>query len=71
VGQQKVCETKTTQAIPVGECRNVTCSWSMPPTTEGQKVDVTVIPNDKGQYAECKPGNNIGVIYGVYCQPPK
>lgn len=71
VGQQKVCETKTTEAIPPGECRNVSCTWAMPPTTEGQKVDVNVVPNDKGEYAECKPGNNIGTIYGVYCQPPK
>jgi len=33
-------------------------------------VDVTVIPNDDGAYAECKPGNNLGTIVGVFCKPP-
>lgn len=70
VGMQKVCEAKTMEVIPVGECRFVSCVWSMPPVIETQKVDVTVIPNDDGAYAECKPGNNLGTIYGVYCKPP-
>jgi len=70
VGQQKVCEAKTAEAIPPGECRLVTCTWQTPPTTEAEKVDVTVIPNDDGAYAECEPGNNIGTIVGVFCKPP-
>jgi hypothetical protein len=70
VGPNKVCEAKTTEVIQPGECRFVSCTWATPPTIESQKVDVTVIPNDDGAYAECKPGNNLGTIYGIYCKPP-
>jgi hypothetical protein len=28
-----------------------------------------VRPNDDGAYAECKPGNNDGVVKGVFCKP--
>ncbi|MDI1475249.1 VCBS repeat-containing protein [Polyangium sp. y55x31] len=70
VGQAKVCEAKTTEVLPPGECRLVSCNWGMPPTIEAEKVDVTVIPNDDGAYAECKPGNNLGTIVGVFCKPP-
>jgi hypothetical protein len=70
VGSTKVCEAKTMETIPPGECRQVSCLWTTPPTLETQKVDVTVIPNDDGAYAECKPGNNLGTIYGIFCKPP-
>lgn len=70
VGGAAVCSTKTMEAIPPGECRSVACTWSGPPTKESDKVDVTVIPNDDGAYAECKPGNNKGVLEGVFCKPP-
>lgn len=70
LGMDKVCEAKTLEVIPVGECRFVSCTWAMPPVVESQKVDITVIPNDDGAYAECKPGNNLGTIYGVFCKPP-
>lgn len=70
VGAQKVCDAKTTEAIPPGECRFVSCLWANPPQLESQKTDVTVIPNDDGSYAECKGGNNVGTIYGVFCKPP-
>ena len=70
VGQTKVCEAKTTEVLPPGECKLVSCNWATPPTIESQKVDVTVIPNDDGAYAECKPGNNLGTIVGIFCKPP-
>ncbi|HRI70652.1 MAG TPA: VCBS repeat-containing protein [Polyangium sp.] len=70
VGAQKICSTTTMEIIQAGECRNVNCVWGTPPQLENQKVDVTVIPNDDGAYAECKPGNNLGTIYGVFCKPP-
>jgi hypothetical protein len=70
VGAQKVCDAKTMETILPGECRLVSCVWSNPPQIASQKVDVTVIPNDDGSYAECKPGNNLGTIYGVFCKPP-
>ncbi len=70
LGAQKICEAKTTEAILPEECSQVNCVWTSPPQVENQKVDVTVIPNDDGAYAECKGGNNVGTIYGVFCKPP-
>ncbi|EYF04924.1 hypothetical protein [Chondromyces apiculatus] len=67
----EVCSTATMGALAPGACETVTCTWANPPPTESAAVDVTVIPNDDGAYAECKPGNNEGTLRGVFCTPPQ
>lgn len=71
VDGQKVCATATTKALAPEECETVTCAWDAPPIDQGSAVDVTVIPNDDGAYAECKDGNNEGLLKGVFCTPPQ
>jgi hypothetical protein len=70
VDATQVCETTTTSALAPGECAPVTCLWSSPPTNEAAAVDVDVVVNDGGGVTECKGGNNVGVIEGVFCTPP-
>jgi hypothetical protein len=67
---QKVCATTTSKPLAPEECEIVSCTWDTPPTTAATAVDVVVIPNDDGAYAECKEGNNEGTVLGVYCTPP-
>ena len=62
-------EFRTQKALAPEECEDVSCFWGTPPIAEGQKVDVTVTPNDDGAYNECKPENNDGTVLGVYCKP--
>jgi hypothetical protein len=69
VNGASVCEGHTTSTLQPGMCEDVTCTWAAPPTTQAGAVDVTVTPNDQMQYAECKKGNNDGVIQGVFCMP--
>ncbi|MFO0757141.1 MAG: VCBS repeat-containing protein [Byssovorax sp.] len=64
-----LCGAKTTKALAPDACEDVSCFWATPPPAEGQKVNVTVKPNDDGAYAECKPGNNDGTVLGVFCKP--
>jgi len=71
VDGQKVCATATTIALAPDECETVTCAWDTAPENENSAVDVTVIPNDDGAYAECKDGNNEGILQGVFCTPPQ
>lgn len=66
---QKVCSTTTSKPLAPEECESVSCVWSNPPVTENGAVDVTVTPNDDGAYAECKEGNNDGIISAVFCKP--
>ncbi|AKT37943.1 FG-GAP repeat domain-containing protein [Chondromyces crocatus] len=70
-GGTNVCATATSKALAPGECETVSCVWATAPTSQGAAVDVTVIPNDDGAYAECKPGNNEGLLRGVFCTPPQ
>ena len=65
----KVCETTTQSLLLPEQCDLVSCTWGMPPATEDMAVDVIVKPNDDGAYAECKPGNNDGIVKGVFCKP--
>lgn len=71
VDGQKVCATATTIALAPDECETVSCAWDTAPESENSAVDVTVIPNDDGAYAECKDGNNEGILQGVFCTPPQ
>ncbi len=66
-GQTLLCTAQTSKALAPGECVNVSCVWSNPPTTA---TDVTVVADDGGANTECKEGNNTGTIFGVSCQPP-
>jgi hypothetical protein len=65
----KVCETTTQSLLLPEQCDLVNCTWGMPPAIEDAAVDVVVKPNDDGAYAECKPGNNDGIVKGVFCKP--
>ncbi|EYF02578.1 CARDB domain-containing protein [Chondromyces apiculatus] len=67
----KVCGTVTTMPLAPGACETVTCTWDEPPTQINDAVEVTVTPNDDHAYAECKEGNNDGVIQSVFCTPPQ
>ncbi len=67
-GTTKVCEAVTSKALQPGECEEVTCTWTTPPTNG--KKDINVIADDGGENSECKEGNNQGTIFGVQCQPP-
>lgn len=69
VGGMKVCEATTQKPIPPEQCELVSCIWATPPSTEDMAVDVNVKPNDDGAYAECKPGNNEGIVKDVWCKP--
>lgn len=71
VNGMKVCGAATTQALAPGECETVACAWDTPPPEASVAVDVTVIPNDDGAYAECKDGNNEGTVLAVFCTPPQ
>ncbi|NUP10331.1 MAG: VCBS repeat-containing protein [Polyangiaceae bacterium] len=70
VDGEKVCETATEGALDPEECETVTCIWADPPTTEMTAVDVDVVANDGQGASECHEGNNLGVVKGVYCEPP-
>jgi hypothetical protein len=69
LGGELLCATETSKPLAPEECEVVSCDWASPPTSELDAVDVTAIPNDQGQYAECKAGNNEGIVAGVYCEP--
>jgi hypothetical protein len=69
LGSTKLCATTTSKVLAPEECETVSCTWGSPPSSEGQKVDITVVPNDDGAYTECKPGNNEGMVLGVFCKP--
>jgi hypothetical protein len=69
VNGMKVCEAKTQALLLPEQCDLVSCTWGNPPAIEDAAVDVIVKPNDDGAYAECKPGNNDGVVKGVFCKP--
>lgn len=66
---QKVCAAKTSKALAPDECETVSCDWAGPPTKQSDAVDVVVKANDDQAYLECKPGNDQGVVLGVYCKP--
>lgn len=70
VDGNKVCETVTTDALDPEECEQVTCLWTDPPTSPTSAVDVDVVVNDGHGISECHEGNNLGVVMGVYCEPP-
>jgi hypothetical protein len=70
VGGQPVCQAQTSGAIEPGACQTVSCSWSDPPGSVGEAVDVSVVADDGGNVTECEEANNQGTILGVYCQPP-
>ena len=69
VAGELVCASQTSEVLDPDECEVVSCTWADPPTSVNDAVDVSVVPNDQGQYAECKPGNNEGTVLGVYCEP--
>ncbi len=70
VGADQVCQTTTMTALDPEECEQVTCLWTSPPTNQNTAVDVTVIANDGQGASECHEGNNVGVVKGVFCEPP-
>jgi hypothetical protein len=67
-GSQQICTGTIAEPIPPGECATATCTWSNPPTSAANAVDVKVVPNDGGEKTECLGGNNEGILQGVFCQ---
>jgi hypothetical protein len=63
-----VCEAATEGPLEPEECERVECTWSSPPTSEASAVDVDVVVNEGGDIAECKGGNNDGIVQTVYCE---
>lgn len=58
----KVCGTKTTTLLRVGECTNVSCTGFLP---VGQ--DIYVVADPENQVADCHPGNNNGGSARLQC----
>ena len=71
VNGMQVCSTATSMVLAPEDCEAVSCLWPNPPSLAGDAVDVQVVANDGGLLAECKEGNNEGVVLDVYCQPPE
>ena len=69
VDDKLVCSTATTQSLFPSDCEQVECVWTSPPSRDALKVDVQDIADDGNTQNECKEGNNIGLVKGVYCQP--
>jgi len=70
VGDDNICSTVTEAALFPGDCTEVECLWTDPPGSESDAVDVKVVADDGNSLNECKEGNNIGGVFGVFCQPP-
>ena len=68
VAGNNVCSTTTSVVLAPEECELVSCLWTEPPTEPVQAVDVTVVANDGAMLAECKEGNNEGVVLNVFCE---
>lgn len=66
-----VCTTTTSVVLQPEACEAVTCPWPDAPIGADNAVDVTVVANDGGGLAECKDGNNEGVVEGVFCDVPQ
>ncbi len=71
LGQTKLCAGATMGILFPGNCEDVTCSWSKPPGDPQSAVDVKVVADDGNSLNECKEGNNIGGVLGVFCQGAK
>jgi hypothetical protein len=69
-GSTLVCSTATQTPLEPGECETASCTWPSPPTTGTDNKDITVVVDDTHTFTECHEGNNQGVVYGVFCQPP-
>ncbi len=69
VDDNKICSTETTLTLFPDDCETVTCMWASPPNNAGQAADVKVVADDGNSLNECKEGNNIGGVFGVFCQP--
>ncbi len=67
---QLLCEGKTADTLKPGECEFVSCVWAGAPTSLEEAVDVTVFADEGDSVSECKEGNNIGGVFGVFCKPP-
>jgi hypothetical protein len=67
-GGQQVCQALTSAPLPIGECIQVACTWTSPPSSSASAVDVDVVPNDGGAIEECVSTNNGGRVLGVYCK---
>lgn len=67
VNGMKVCSAQTTQAIAVGKCVTVSCTWATPPGTKGSEVNVSVVADDGGATPECDKSNDQGLVTDVYC----
>jgi hypothetical protein len=70
-GAELICSAQTTTALQPGECEKVSCTWDTPPTAQGERTDVRVVVDADGYLTECHKGNNEGVVYGVFCAPPR
>jgi hypothetical protein len=65
----KLCGGQTTGPLAPDQCELVSCIWANPPINKDMAVDIVVTPNDDGAYAECKDGNNDGLVLDVFCKP--
>jgi hypothetical protein len=55
----QLCEARTTQILPVGECIEVECSGTLP-SDMGRSVRVRVDPDSA--IADCHRNNNVGFV---------
>jgi hypothetical protein len=67
VNGTKVCSGQTTQAIAVGKCVTVSCTWTSPPGTMASEVNVSVVADDGGATPECDTSNDDGLVTDVFC----
>lgn len=66
-GGTEVCRATTTRALLAAECEELSCTWSMAPTSMPLAVFLRVDPD--GEIAECLDDNNDGSL-AAQCPPP-
>jgi hypothetical protein len=61
-----ICEVTTETQLTPGDCEDVTCEWATP-AEEPPGVLVTIVADANNDNSECLEGNNVGLIYDLYC----
>jgi hypothetical protein len=63
-GASLACHGITTNALEVGECETVSCTWGVRPSA---MTNVAVFANDDRALTQCNAENDRGLVRGVVC----
>ncbi len=66
-GTTKICSGTTATALQIGQCEVVSCTWSSPPSSGSNAINVTVVANDGNGIPVCDTKNNKGLVENVFC----